>query len=90
MKTPVAFFRFAFVGVALALSAQLARAEAGKAEVTSVSGTATINGAAAKRGDTASAGAAIVTGNHSSLDLYLDVNGPTLLSLRIRPSPSTN
>ncbi len=78
MKNPVALFRFAFVGVALALSAQLARAEAGKAEVTSVSGTATINGAAAKRGDTATSGAAIVTGNHSSLDLFLDANGPNI------------
>ena len=78
MKTPVAFFRFAIVGVALALSAQLARADAGKAEVTAVRGTASINGAAAKRGDTATSGAAIVTGNRSSLDLYLDVNGPNI------------
>jgi len=78
MKTPVAFFRSAVFGVALALSAQLAYAEAGKAEVTAVRGTANINGAAAKRGDAVASGATIVTGARSSLDLFLDVNGPNI------------
>lgn len=79
MKIPVSFNRFAWAGVVFALSAQLLGAEAGKAEVTAVRGTASINGAAAKRGDTATTGSHLITGVSSELTLYLDVNGPTLV-----------
>lgn len=81
MKIPVSITRFAWVGVALALAAPLLRAEPGKAEVTAVRGSASINGAVAKRGDSAGPGAQMITGAASELSLYLDVNGPTLVVL---------
>lgn len=79
MKIPVSFNRFAWAGVVFALSAQLLGADAGKAEVTAVKGTASIGGVAAKKGDTATTGSQLVTGVSSELTLYLDVNGPTLV-----------
>ena len=79
MKIPVSLTRIAWLGAALALSAQLLGAEASKAEVTAVRGTASINGTAAKKGDTASTGAQIATGASSELSLYLDLNGPVLV-----------
>jgi len=78
MKIPAFLSRLALVGVAFALTAQLLGAEATKAEVLGVQGTATINGSAAKRGDAIGAGAQLATGAHSALDLFLDVNGPSL------------
>jgi len=63
----------------LALSAQLLGAEGGKAEVTAVRGSASINGAPVKKGDTAGAGAQIATGAGSELSLYLGVNGPNVV-----------
>ena len=79
MKIPVSFNRIAWAGVVFALSAQLLGADAGKAEVTAVKGTASINGAPAKRGDTATTGSQLITGVSSELTLYLDLNGPTLV-----------
>ncbi len=79
MKIPVSFSRIAWVGVALALSVQLLGADAGKAEVTAVRGMASINGAPAKKGDTAGTGAQIATGAGGELSLYLGVNGPNVV-----------
>lgn len=79
MKIPVSFSRIAWVGVALALSVQLLGADAGKAEVTAVRGIASINGAPAKKGDTAGTGAQIATGAGAELSLYLGVNGPNVV-----------
>lgn len=79
MKTPFSLNRFAWAGVAFALSAQLLSADPGKAQVTAVRGTATISGVAAKVGDTAGKGAQLATAAASELSLFLDVNGPTLV-----------
>lgn len=79
MKIPVSLTRFAWVGVVLALSAQLMGADAGKAEVTAARGITSINGAAAKKGDVAGSGAVVTTGVSSEVSFYLGVNGPNLV-----------
>jgi hypothetical protein len=57
----------------------LAAAETGKAEITGIKGSVTVDGQAVKVGDSISPGQQISTGAASQLNLFLGENGPTLL-----------
>lgn len=64
---------------ALVANLSLAAAETGKAEITGIKGTVTVDGQAVKVGDSINPGQQISTGAASQLNLFLGENGPTLL-----------
>lgn len=70
--------RLAIFGAALALSSALVSAapQAGQAEVTHLKGTVTVGDSPAKVGDLVGPGSVIKTGEGSTVDLNLGVNGP--------------
>jgi hypothetical protein len=81
MKQFGSFSRLAGVAALCALVANLslAAAETGKAEITGIMGSVTVDGQAVKVGDSISPGQQISTGAASKLDLFLGENGPTLV-----------
>jgi len=72
--------RLAVFGSALALTSNLVSAapQPGKAEVTLVRGTVTLNDKEAHVGDLAGPGSTITTGPRSAADLFLGINGPSV------------
>ena len=81
MKQLGSFSRLAGVAALCALVANLslAAAETGKAEITGIKGTVTVDGLAVKVGDSIKPGQQISTGAASELNLFLGENGPTLM-----------
>jgi hypothetical protein len=81
MKQLGSFSRLAGVAALCALVANLslAAAETGKAEIKGIKGSVTVDGQAAKVGDSISPGQQIATGAGSQLNLFLGDNGPTLI-----------
>jgi hypothetical protein len=81
MKQLGSFSRLAGVAALCALVANLslAAAEIGKAEITGIKGSVTVDGQAVKVGDSIKPGQQVSTGPASQLNLFLGENGPTLL-----------
>ena len=69
----------ALLGLSTALVS--AAPQAGSGKVTSVRGTATVNGQAAEAGTPVAAGALLITGAQSELDVNIGLNGPRILLL---------
>lgn len=84
MKTLGISTKLAAISALLGLSTSLliAAPQTGSAKVTSVKGSATVGGEAAKVNQVAKAGTQLTTGVDSYLDLYLGINGPTV---RLQP-----
>ncbi len=84
MKTLGISTKMAAISALIGLSTSLliAAPQTGSAKVTSIKGSATVGGEAAKVNQVAKAGTQLTTGLDSYLDLYLGVNGPTV---RLQP-----
>ena len=81
MKQIGSISRFAalFSVLALVTSTSTFAAESGKAEITSLKGGVTIDGQAAKVGDSIAPGQVVVTSPDAELKLFLGDNGPTIV-----------
>ncbi len=84
MKTLGISTKIAAISALIGLSTSLliAAPQTGSAKVTSIKGSATVDGEAAKVNQVAKAGTQLTTGVDSYLDLYLGGNGPTV---RLQP-----